>query len=208
MSRPLHIRPLIYVVLLLAAGATFFVDAPAGTWREEHSPRSLAKFMGLVSHYGDWPWLMAAALVLLFLGWRFGLAWRQTLIAMMIASTLAGFAVNSLRLTTGRTRPINTAVEQGWYGPSKIGQYKFNSFPSGHTATAAGAAFILLFNRVWLALLGILFALLMAVARITTGAHHPSDTAFALVVALAVADYVRHGIMPYLAARVPFLRGT
>jgi membrane-associated phospholipid phosphatase len=127
---------------------------------------------------------------------------------MMIASTLAGAAVNTLRLTTGRTRPVNTEAAQGWYGPSKIGQYKFNSFPSGHTATAAGAGFILLFSKSWLAFCGIFFALLMAVARISTGSHHPSDTAFALVFALAAADYVKHWLLPRLAYRFGFLRAA
>ncbi len=206
MSRVFVFRLALYVLLLLAAGAVFFLDGHAAGWLDAGLPRPWVKFMGFVSDYGDWPWLMAAALTLLAAGWRLGPVWRHTLIAMMIASTLAGAAVNTLRLTTGRTRPITTEAKQGWYGPSKIGQYKFNSFPSGHTATAAGAGFILLFSRSWIAFLGIAFALLMAIARISTGSHHPSDTAFALVFALAAADFVKHWLMPRLADRFGLLR--
>ncbi len=149
---------------------------------------------------------MVAGLVLLLAGWRFGWRWREAVVAAMIASTLAGMAVNTLRLTTGRTRPSNTEVEQGWYGPGKIGRYKFNSFPSGHTATAAGAGFALVFYGVGPGLVGLVFIAIMIMSRVSLGAHHPSDVAFALVISAAVADWMYHGLMPWLRRRATWLR--
>ena len=109
----------------------------------------------------------------------------------MIASTLAGMAVNLSRLTTGRTRP-RAATEQGWYGPHHdgkwlIGQADFNSFPSGHTATAVGFAGVILFAAPAWGVPAMIVALDVAVSRILLGAHHPSDVMTATVVALAVA---------------------
>ncbi len=71
----------------------------------------------------------------------------------MVASTVAGVLANTMRLTTGRTRPRESPkMAQGWYGPFHegqltIGNSKYNSFPSGHTATAVGFAGVILIAR-------------------------------------------------------------
>ena len=108
----------------------------------------------------------------------------------MIASTLAGMAVNASRLTTGRTRP--RVAEQGWYGPRHDGKWligvaDFNSFPSGHTATAVGFAGVILFAAPAWGIPAMIAAGLIAASRIQLGAHHPSDIAAATLIALATA---------------------
>ena len=100
-------------------------------------------------------------------------------------------AVNASRLTTGRTRPRAEAA-QGWYGPHHdgrwlIGKADFNSFPSGHTATAVGFAGVLLFGAPAWGSIAVAIAGLIAYSRLLLGAHHPSDVVAATIVALAVA---------------------
>jgi membrane-associated phospholipid phosphatase len=165
-------------------------DVQGRGWKKSSQYRA----QGAVSRYGDWPWLMAAGGVgLLFACRARNRDWRRILISAMVASTVAGALVNTLRLTTGRTRPnAGKEIAQGWYGPfhdgqTTIGNPKFNSFPSGHTATAVGFAGVLLFARPWLGIPAMIVALGIALSRMLLGAHHLSDVTVAALVALLVA---------------------
>ncbi len=153
-----------------------------------------AATIGAISKYGDWPQLMAVALVGIFLAWRFRRPeWTRILIACMIASTLAGLLANTSRLTTGRARPRDEAkIGAGFHGPFQdgkltVGNSKYNAFPSGHTATAVGFAGVLLFARPLVGLVAIALALLIAWSRMALGAHHISDVTVSTILALAVA---------------------
>jgi membrane-associated phospholipid phosphatase len=68
-----------------------------------------------------------------------------------------------------------------------IGDPPFNSFPSGHTATAFGFAGVILFARVWLGIGAIALAGLVAWSSIMVGAHHPSDVVVSICLSLLVA---------------------
>jgi membrane-associated phospholipid phosphatase len=187
---------IVMLVLLSGAliGASFLLDKPVeqgvlaangGHWC--HSPLATA-----VSRYGDWPELMLLGGAGYLLARRVrNVRWQRLLLSAMIASTLAGMAVNASRLTTGRTRPRAEAA-QGWYGPHHDGQWligraDFNSFPSGHTATAVGFAGVLLFGAPAWGSIAVALAGLIAYSRLLLGAHHPSDVAAATIIALAVA---------------------
>lgn len=119
--------------------------------------------------------------------------WQKIFLCAMLASTLAGGLVNTLRLTTGRTRPRVT--EQHWYGPYHAGKWtignsEFNSFPSGHTATAIGfATVILLASPAWGAM-AMLLAVSVAGSRLLLGAHHPSDLLAAFFVAVVISWFL------------------
>jgi membrane-associated phospholipid phosphatase len=176
------------------AAASFLLDNPleqfvlaanGGHWCRS----SLAT---AVSRYGDWPELMVLGGAGYLLARRArSTRWQRLLLSAMIASTLAGMAVNASRLTTGRTRP-RAEAPQGWYGPYHdgrwlIGKADFNSFPSGHTATAVGFAGVLLFGAPAWGSVAVALAALIAYSRLLLGAHHPSDVAAATIIALAVA---------------------
>ena len=147
--------------------------------------------------FGDWPPLMAACLVAL------GAArllknrrWIRVIAAAMIASTLAGMVGNVSRLTTGRTRPRESPkIEQGFYGPWHdghllIGNSAFNSFPSGHTATAFGLAAVLLFACPAVGAVAVAGAGQVAWSSIVLGAHHPSDVTVSIIISFFVAWFV------------------
>ncbi len=188
---------LVFFLLLVAGGLialSFRADdwlqglvraANQGHWSHEAAVAAFSK-------YGDWPELMLLGGVGFWVAHRLrNLRWQRILLCAMIASTLAGMVVNLSRLTTGRTRPRATA-EQGWYGPRHdgkwlIGQADFNSFPSGHTATAVGFAGVILFTSPAWGVPLMIAALSVAVSRILLGAHHPSDVVTAAIVSLAVA---------------------
>ena len=185
--------PLAFIAAaIVSLWAAFCFDDPASDWILAHQNPSLRQLSGIISHYGDWPFLMIAGLGLVFLFRRLNRRqWVRMLCIMMVSSTLAGIAVNAARLTTGRARP-NADVVPGWYGLRHdgqwiVGEYKFNSFPSGHTATAVGFAVPLLLLAPEAGIPALFVALLIAGSRIYLGAHRLSDVTAATVVAAWIA---------------------
>ena len=201
MNLKINIR-LLLVLALISAGAitlAFRMDAPVRealvvAQGKDWKKSSDKKVYSAIRIWGDWPPLMGAALVgFLIAKWKANTRWSRIILAAMIASTLAGTVANASRLTTGRTRPRESPkIEQGFYGPwhngkCLIGNSAYNSFPSGHTATAFGfAAVIVLASPTWgvFALLG---AAAVAWSSIAMGAHHPSDVTVSIVLSFVVA---------------------
>jgi membrane-associated phospholipid phosphatase len=179
--------------------ASFSLDAPVraavigiegSNW--DHSFQKT--IVGSVSRYGDWPELMALGAVgFLIAKKRRNLKWQRLFLIAMVASTLAGTMVNTLRLTTGRTRPrVSPAMEQAWYGPYHegkwtVGHAEYNSFPSGHTATAMAFAAIIFLGSPFWGIVALFLAALVASSRVLLGAHHPSDLIAATLLSFALA---------------------
>jgi membrane-associated phospholipid phosphatase len=117
----------------------------------------------------------------------------RVIAAAMIASTLSGIAANASRLTTGRTRPRESPkIEQGFYGlwhggKLLVGRPGFNSFPSGHTATAFGLAAVILYACPLAGIAALAGAGLVAWSSIAMGAHHPSDVTVSVILSFLVA---------------------
>lgn len=161
------------------------------------------KIVAAVSRYGDWPELMLLGGIA-FCAAR-GLRsqrWQKIFLCAMLASTIAGALVNTLRLTTGRTRP--RVAEQHWYGPYHaekwtIGNAEYNSFPSGHTATAVAFAAVILFASPAWGIAAMVLALSVAGSRLLLGAHHPSDLLAAFFIAVAIS----WSFWNYLERRTP-----
>lgn len=195
----------VLALAVCAAGVatSFFLDAPVREaivaeqgkqWRK--GPE--ARFHGMVRRVGDWPWLMAAGVVGFVIAWRLGRRKAmRVLAAAMIASTVAGIIANTSRLTTGRTRPrASPEVAQGFYGPWHegrllIGNSKYNSFPSGHAATAFGFAFPIVLAHPLGGLPVLAAAIVIAWSSLALGAHHVSDVAVSILLAFAVALWAR-----------------
>lgn len=108
----------------------------------------------------------------------------------LAASIFSAAGVQALKHLFGRARPEDIIVVSD-----------YGSFPSGHTANAATIAVVafVLFPRVWVAIVGAAWVLLMAFSRTYLHAHWLSDTAggafigagMALVVAAAFATRLR-----------------
>lgn len=185
-------RFLPHIALAVIGAASFAFDQPVQDLVRRYADRDFERLMGLVGDWGDWPELMAFS----FLVWLAAGFWkrnelRRMIVIMAVGSTLSGLAVNTLRLTTGRTRPGNKDVPQGFYGLRHedrwlVGRHKFNSFPSGHMATASGYVLPVVFLRGLPAAPLLAFPALMAVARIVTDAHHFSDTVCSFIISVWV----------------------
>ncbi len=99
---------------------------------------------------------------------------------MLLASVVAG--------TTGRPRP-STRVADGWYGPSI--QYKYNSFPSGHTSASAGFFVVLALAEWPVGAVALVVPLAVGAARMLVNAHHLSDIVASLIVGVLAAYLVQ-----------------
>jgi membrane-associated phospholipid phosphatase len=173
---------------------------PKNVWKRSAE----AKFHGMVRRYADWPWLMVAGGAGFGLAWKMGnRRWMRVVAAAMIASTTAGIIANAFRLTTGRTRPrASQKIEQGFYGPWHdgrllIGNSTYNSFPSGHTATAFGMAWPFFAAGPVAGTAALALAVLVAWSSIAIGAHHLSD----VVVSIAISAFVAWLVWRWMRAR-------
>lgn len=148
-----------------------------------------------ITHSAEGQWAFIASLIF----WAVAVIWRRqdwkrVALIVLIASTLAGISATTVRGMAGRTRPTNR-TEQGWFGPYHngqvlVGKHAYNSFPSGHTATAAGFAFALLLAGSRAGWFFVGWALLVACSRIYLNCHHFSDTLASAIVGLVCAVWV------------------
>ncbi len=199
LCKPICILPLAIFILCATTlvAVSFHFDSEFLGWQNS-LPKDVKKFAEAASDVGDWPGLMLIGAAFIVISHaRKSRSLRRVVVCMMLSATLAGIVANVLKNTTGRTRPNAKYVERGWHGPvyqgeATIGKSKFNSFPSGHSASAAGFFGFLLFLRMPSALLGFATILLVPAARLGAGAHYLSDIAMAIFLGLLSAFYVRH----------------
>ena len=204
---------LLLLISIFLVPASFSWDTPVReTLVESQGPNwkksPLRKTYETIRKWGDWPQIMVVgALGFLVAKWKGNRRWSRIFLAAMVASTLAGMVANASRLTTGRTRPRESPkIEQGFYGPWHegrllIGVPAYNSFPSGHTATAFGFAAVLVIAS---PILGTMVALPLAAAvawaSIGIGAHHPSDVTVSILLSCLVA----WGVWKWTESRFPY----
>jgi membrane-associated phospholipid phosphatase len=178
------------------AVAAFIGDDACMRWMQAHQNRTVSSLASKLSRFGDWPELVAYGSVALAIAWtRRAGRLAHLIVCMMLASTLAGVTVDSIRLLSGRTRPGEREIQSGWYGlwygkTFLLRKNKFHSFPSGHTASAFAffgtAAWA---HRRWgWALLSLAGAI--AWSRLYLNAHHLSDVVVALIIGLLLAFVV------------------
>lgn len=130
--------------LLLSALVLWHFDPLFDAWVKGVREEFWWRMSGSMRHWGnfnDTPFFFLAVFIGgLIVRKRY---WRRVALAMFMAACLAGISVNVLRLTTGRPRP-KMEVPDRFTGPTI--NYKYQSFPSGHSATSAAASTVLLLS--------------------------------------------------------------
>ena len=198
---------------ILLCGLSFFLDQTVIEWVKTHDIKPLKELAGFLSSYGDWPQLMVFGLI--GLGLSLFLRNRrltQLLICMMVSCSLAGALVNTVRLTSGRTRPNNGEALQEWNGLWHDGQFllfknKYHSFPSGHSGAASGFFGVPLFARRPYGRWTFLIAIAIGWSRVYLNVHHLSDVLVGILVGTLIAYLVWTWIGPVIDKRLvqPFL---
>jgi membrane-associated phospholipid phosphatase len=168
--------------------AAFVLDPAAVVAVTEPVGTPLRAIAGRLGSALDWPWVLGfAALVALVAHLAGHRPMRRTWTAVLVAGAIIGITATTLRSVTGRSRP-GAAVEQGWHGPYHEGRWLIgvrdhNAFPSGHTATIAGMAALLIRRRHRMAPVVVALTFLVAWSRMAVGAHRLSDVVASMVLA-------------------------
>ncbi len=178
--------PALLAVALVAMAA----DGGIAQWfLEGNYPKVVAELIEVCEAFGNGFGVMLLALVV----YQLDVGRRRMLPRLLACSLGAGIAANVVKLLVARTRPYAFDFEGGvlatfgeWF-PFLRGGAAVQSFPSGHTATAAGLAVAL----TWLYPRGrwmfALLAVLVACQRMQSGSHYPSDVLVGAAVGLVVA---------------------
>ena len=176
---------LLPLVLVLAAAciAAFAVDVAVLNWvRGIHLPSESRKLIELSEVFGHGIGIAAICLTMFVLDKEK----RRCLPRLLACSLGAGITANVVKMMVARTRPRDHEFQSVWesfngflpgiaFDSGGLGS-SIQSFPSGHSATAAGLAVGLSFLYPQGRVLFAVFACLAAVQRIEASAHFLSDT--------------------------------
>jgi lipid A 4'-phosphatase len=206
---------------VLWAGAFVLTEASCIIWLDRpladffHKNTALKPAAELVQRFGvGYPYLVASGLAFIVMQWgerweklrRWGPAMRAASFVpglIFAAVAVSGLIVDLLKVIVGRTRPkllfAGDAYSFGWFG-LRADDW---SFPSGHAATAAAvmtALWCLWPRPLYLYVAG---AALVAVSRVITGAHYPSDVIAGAAIAVVVTRAIAHWLaLRWAAAKV------
>ncbi len=183
-----YLGPLIIGVVV--CGLSFSFDEAVLQWVKTHDWKPLKIVAGSVSHWGDWPELMLFGCLGFCLAWLVrSRAICKILLCMMIASSISGLTVNSVRLLAGRARPNNTEAAEEWNGLWRGHEFllfknKYHSFPSAHTGAAFAFFGVPLFVHRQYGWLPLFAAIAIGLSRIYLNVHYLSDVVAGVLVGL------------------------
>jgi len=159
--------------------------------RIAENPGKLRTIAAFFAHSGD-SWFWAAGLLLL---WIFGSTfWKHWAAVQFGAITIMAIIVLLIKFTVKRQRP---AGEWGLMYRSTDP----HSFPSGHAARAFLLATMGIFlGPLWLSLILILWAPLVALGRVAMGVHYFSDILVGALLGI-LGGWIGFAIYPLIYAR-------
>lgn len=146
----------------------------------------LKELSGEIGRWGDFAGYNLFLVLAIWTGGRVCRSryFQRLAVASMMCAILAGLVANVFRFSMGRPRPNAIAkkgIEDGWYGPQI--RWDYNSFPSGHTATAFGSSIPLAVAMPVVGVPAMVCATGVCWARMYGSQHHPSDVAVAIWIA-------------------------
>ncbi|QQR40848.1 phosphatase PAP2 family protein [Devosia rhizoryzae] len=120
--------------------------------------------------------------------------WELTLVSgfIFIGVGAPGLLTNLLKRLFGRGRPAEFLESGGFAFQHFVNDWTFQSFPSGHSATAMASALVIGFMAPRFFKLILLIAAMTGVSRIVIGMHYPTDVVAGFIIGLLGAYAVRN----------------
>lgn len=188
------------VVAIIAVLSTIDVAASRGAigWPDEWR----APFF-MITDYGLSDWVLIPSLAILILSALLRLPlkelWRR---AMGEVALLSGFffvgvgapglLTNIAKRLVGRGRPVEFENAGAFSFKPVINDWTYQSFPSGHSATAMALAFVIGFLWPRALMPFVVIAIVVGISRVPVGAHYPTDVFAGLVVGMLGTYLVRN----------------
>lgn len=194
--------PLFLVAMLAILGLLATIDVAASRGAIGWPDQWRAPFF-FITDYGlsDWVLIPSLALMILLRLAMFPMrgVWRQASGEAALVSAfiflgvgVPGLMTNLLKRIIGRGRPSEFDAAGAFSFENIFNDWTFQSFPSGHSATAVATAFA--FGFVWPRLFPVLLVIgvVVAMSRVPVGAHYPTDVFAGIVVGMLGAYLVRN----------------
>ncbi len=204
----LRSHKLLFFLLLLTGPFFFFfplyVDRSAVQWMVQFRESLWFFFFQAVTRLGLSHYYLIASGIAFVLGMAGCRKCLRNPVFLFLSVALSGTIVNILKPLLGRSRP-DLFLQKGIYRLDPMhfdygnpDHYLWHSFPSGHAATALSVAVTMAiiyptYRYFWLSL-----GLLVAVSRVVTMAHYPSDVWAGAMIGLFSSVLVRYWIMSRL----------
>lgn len=167
-------RLLAGLAIVAAMGACAWPwDAPIAVLARDRISPQMRRWAGHVRRWGAFNDTMTFVLVTWGIGrLRRTPRWQRAALAALLATAVAGIAVNSLRVTLGRPRP-RAGLPDRFTGPSL--SWKRQSFPSGHSGASFASATALAIAVPPIGGVALVSASAVAAASVANRSHYLSD---------------------------------
>lgn len=196
-SWPLFLLAIIVILALLAS-----IDVAGSRWSIGWDDAWRAPFF-FITDYGLSDWVLIPSLAIFILAALVRLPlrdyWRRVAgeVALLSAFIFVGVGApglitNLIKRLVGRGRPTEYESVGAFSFEHLLNDWTFQSFPSGHSATAVALAFVIgfLWPRFFPAFL--VLGVVVAISRVPVGMHYPTDVFAGIVVGALGAYLVRN----------------
>ena len=178
---------------IFAVVAFFFLDHPLGVWlHQKPFSGDIQKFIDCGELFGHGTGMFVVAALIYVLDQ----ANRRKILRVIACAYLPGLAAVLIKTIISRVRPrafdFSLTIDQTFKGWAWLHERSsdYQSFPSGHTATAVGLAIGLSWLYPHGRKLFLVFAVWVAVQRMVSEAHYLSDTICAAMLAYFIAGAI------------------
>lgn len=186
-----------FFLLLLAVISILFLDIKIAMFVENNASSSFIKIFTYITNIADYLFYVAiiAMIVVLIKNRKNNDVFKKKLNitkSYLLATVNLYILVRLLKFLFGRARPYfylsNNLTDSFTF--LKFNN-DYNSFPSGHTATACAFAFFLItfFNLKKSKTFVIILALLISSSRIILNMHYLSDVIFGMIFSISIFQY-------------------
>lgn len=161
--------------------------------------RFMDKLMSIMTMLGDLGIIWMVTAIFLIPMRRYRVYGISMIIIVLVSAFLGDIVIKPL---VRRLRPFvkNKTIRLIIRNP---GGY---SFPSGHTSSSVGAAYVLLQMNLWVGVVGIIVAGLIAFSRVYLHVHYPTDifagAVLGLICGVLILEFIFH---LYFLSTVPML---